>query len=70
MKTLQVIAPVFVLVAGLMINSAPTQAKPEYSKKEKTPCTTCHVKNGVKDLNDAGKFYKEKKTLQGAPKKA
>ena len=34
-------------------------AKPEYSKKEGKPCTFCHVKAGSKDLNDAGKYYKE-----------
>ena len=34
-------------------------AKPEYAKKEGKPCTFCHVKMGSKDLNDAGKYYKE-----------
>ncbi len=34
-------------------------AKPEYSKKEGKPCTFCHVKAGSKELNDAGKYYKE-----------
>jgi hypothetical protein len=34
-------------------------AKPEYSKKEGKPCTFCHVKMGSKELNDAGKYYKE-----------
>ena len=39
-------------------------AKPEYAKKEGKPCTFCHVKMGspevmAKELNDAGKYYKE-----------
>jgi len=34
-------------------------AKPEYAKKEGKACTFCHVKAGQKDLNDAGKYYKE-----------
>lgn len=29
------------------------------------PCTHCHVKAGAKDLNDAGKCYQAKKTLEG-----
>jgi len=34
-------------------------AKPEYTKKEGKACTYCHTKAGSKDLNDAGKYYKE-----------
>ncbi len=34
-------------------------AKPEYAKKEGKVCTFCHVKMGSKELNDAGKYYKE-----------
>jgi len=34
-------------------------AKPEYAKKESKSCTFCHVKMGSKELNDAGKYYKE-----------
>ncbi|MGQ9918078.1 MAG: hypothetical protein ACUVS7_11730 [Bryobacteraceae bacterium] len=45
----------------------------ELSKKEKKPCTTCHEKGKpTKEnplLNAVGKFYKEKGTLEGAPKK-
>ena len=40
-----------------------SQAKPEYSKKEKTGCVTCHVTAKSKDLNEKGKQYKETKTL-------
>lgn len=45
----------------------------QFSKKEKKPCTTCHEKGKpTKEnplLNAVGKFYKEKGTLEGAPKK-
>jgi len=45
----------------------------EMSKKEKKPCTTCHEKGKpTKEnplLNAIGKYYKEKGTLEGAPKK-
>jgi hypothetical protein len=33
--------------------------KPEYAKKESKACIFCHVKLGSKELNDAGKYYKE-----------
>lgn len=36
----------------------------EIAKKEKTACTTCHVKTGSKDLNDVGKCYEKKKSLK------
>ena len=48
-------------------------AKPEYSKKEGKNCAFCHVKMGSKELNDAGKYYKEHNhSLEGykAPAKA
>ena len=41
------------------------QGKPEYTKKEKTACVTCHVKSGSKELNDVGKCYEKKKSLNG-----
>ncbi len=34
-------------------------AKPEYAKKEGKACTYCHTKAGSKELNDAGKYYKD-----------
>jgi hypothetical protein len=33
--------------------------KAEYSKKEGKPCTFCHPGGKVKELTDAGKYYKE-----------
>ena len=37
--------------------------KPEYTKNEKTACVTCHVKNGSKELNEKGTYYKTNKSL-------
>ena len=39
------------------------QAKPEYAKKEKTGCVTCHVTIKSKELNPTGKCYGEKKSM-------
>ncbi len=56
------------LLAGLVLaafTASVTHGKPEYAKKEKTSCVTCHVKNGSKELNDVGKCYEKKKMLEG-----
>lgn len=59
--------PAVVLMAAFLVVSTPTQAKPEFTKKEKKSCTHCHTTAKGPDLSDVGKFYKEKKTLEGAP---
>jgi hypothetical protein len=64
-----------VVLVGLVLAAfaaTMVQGKPDYTKKEKTSCTTCHIKPGSKDLNDLGKCYEKKKSLDGCkvePKK-
>lgn len=71
MKLLKLmIASLVVLTMGLAARIPHTTAKPEFSKKEKKACTYCHTSKSPKeysdkDLTDAGKYYKEKKTLEG-----
>lgn len=69
MKALRLILPAAALLAAFVGASVVSWATPAYSKKEKKPCVTCHVKAGKKDLNDVGKYYHEKKSLEGAPQK-
>lgn len=59
MKVFRFAAPALVLATGLAVSTTTSFAKPEYAKKEGKTCTICHVKMGSKDLNDAGKYYKE-----------
>lgn len=54
------------LALGIIAGTSHLDAKPEYSKKEKTACATCHVKNGAKELNEKGTYYKEHKKLPAA----
>lgn len=61
----KLLVPLGILFAGLVISSSITVAKPAYAKKENKKCVDCHVKAGSKELNDMGKFYQEKKTLEG-----
>jgi hypothetical protein len=51
--------PALVLFLGVLACSTLTYAKPEYTKKEKKVCTFCHVSTKSKELNDAGKYYKD-----------
>jgi hypothetical protein len=69
MKIVRFLLPVLTLGLGLVLTTTRSDATIEYSKKEKKPCTTCHVKAASKELNDAGKYYKAKKTLEGYKKK-
>ena len=66
MKLVKFVVPAFVLAVGLMITSSVSHAKVEDTKKTKKPCTFCHVSaKGGKDLTEAGKYYKEKGSLDG-----
>ncbi|MCS6817283.1 MAG: hypothetical protein N0A16_05950 [Blastocatellia bacterium] len=75
MRLIKLLMAIFItaLIGFLMLASEPV-AKQEYTKKEKKPCTYCHTSKNPKDysdkdLNDAGKYYKEKKTLEGYKEK-
>jgi hypothetical protein len=57
--------PAMIVSVGILITSGVSFAKPEYTKKEKKGCTYCHTSAKSKDLNDAGKYYQEHKTLDG-----
>ena len=63
-RILKIFLPAGVLVSSLVLTTALSLAKPEYTKKEKKGCTTCHVAQGKKDLNDVGKCYETKKSLE------
>ncbi|MEJ5367084.1 MAG: hypothetical protein WHT08_02115 [Bryobacteraceae bacterium] len=71
MKRFRLLIPAAAAAALLLAGNA--LATQEMSKKEKKPCTTCHEKGKpTKEnplLNAVGKYYKEKGTLEGAPKK-
>ena len=69
MKMVKSFIAVFVFCGCLLTLAS---AKPEYTKKEGKACAYCHVKPGSKDLNDAGKYYKDHNhSLEGykAPEK-
>ena len=57
MRTLKLAIPSLIVLAGFVVCTTATYAKPEYAKKEGKSCVTCHVKMGQKDLNETGKCY-------------
>lgn len=57
-----------VALTGIMLTMTPAVAKPEYAKKEKTGCTTCHVTIKSAELNATGKCYSDKKSLDTCKK--
>ena len=65
MRALRLALPVAVLMAGLFVTTTTSFGKPEYAKKEKKSCMTCHVAAGKKELNDVGKCYGKNHTLEG-----
>ena len=65
MRFLKYVLPAAIFVAGLVFTTTASFATMEFSKKEKKTCTYCHVKVGSKDLNAAGKHYKQKKSFEG-----
>jgi len=69
MRAARLLLPAAAILATFMATSVfGTQ---EMGKKEKQKCVTCHEKGKYTKenplLNEVGKYYKEKKTLEGAP---
>lgn len=63
MKSFRLAVSLVIALGGFGLLLTPVSAKPEYSKKEKTGCLTCHTAIKSKDLNETGKCYGDKKSL-------
>lgn len=70
-KFFRLVLPAAALLVAFFATNGIGFATKEMAKAEKKPCITCHEKGAPSktNLNDTGKFYKEKKTLVGAPEK-
>ncbi|HYR87227.1 MAG TPA: hypothetical protein VE422_24305 [Terriglobia bacterium] len=54
------------LIGGVAVLFAPfAVGTPEFAKKENKQCLYCHTAIGKPDLNEAGRYYKDHKTLEG-----
>lgn len=67
MSKIKFVLPAAIAVAGMLIGTTGSSAKPADAAKTKQKCVFCHVdaKAKPKDLTAAGKYYHEKKTLEG-----
>lgn len=64
--TLKAFLNALAILAGVAVLLSPfAMATPEHAKKEEKQCIYCHTAVGKPDLNEAGKYYKERKTLEG-----
>ena len=70
------ILPAAILLGGFLLCTTASYGTAEYAKNTKKACTFCHEKVTAdkavmnSNLTDAGKYYKDKKTLDGyTPKK-
>lgn len=59
------LAPASIVAAGAMFIGLPSSASPDLAKKERRDCTYCHTTKTSRELNEAGKYYKKHKTLEG-----
>jgi hypothetical protein len=65
MRSLKLMIPATILLAGFLVCTSTSYGTAEYTKKEKKSCTYCHAKQSAdkaemaKNLNDVGTCYKE-----------
>jgi len=65
MRHLKLAAPAAILLGGFLISTSSVYGTPDYAKKEKKGCTTCHGKmvsdkaEMAKNLNDTGMCYQK-----------
>ena len=57
------LVPAVIAMGALLACTTATFGKPEYTKKEKKSCVTCHTKANSKELNEVGKCYEKAKSL-------
>jgi hypothetical protein len=56
------------VVAAELVAARPSAAKPEYTRRTKKECSFCHPPGGY-TLNEAGKYYRDHRTLDGYKEK-
>ena len=65
MRPTKIVVPATILFVGVLVCASSLFGTPEYAKKEKKSCTTCHTKVSsdktemIKSLNATGTCYKD-----------
>lgn len=65
MRTGLILSGILLGFLGMGLTPKPAPATVAMAKETQKACTFCHIKTGSKELNEAGKYYLEKKTLEG-----
>jgi hypothetical protein len=71
MSRLKIIAPAVILLGGFLVCTTASYGNKDAATATKKGCVYCHEKVSAdkdamtKNLNAAGKYFKEKKTLDG-----
>ncbi len=70
MSKIKYALPAAIVAGGFLLSSTSSYAKPEFVKTTKKACAFCHVdsKAKPKELTEAGKYFKEHKSLEGYTK--
>lgn len=63
-RLLQIAIPAMILAFGATVMTTSVYGSAKIAKETGAKCLACHTKAASKDLNDAGKCYKEKKDLK------
>ena len=58
---------VFIVGVAVVLFIPGIDGTPEIADLEDRSCVTCHTALGRAELNDAGKYYQEHRTLEGYP---
>ena len=69
MRLIKVLVVVLAAVCSAVVFDNSNFSKPADTKKTNKSCVYCHTQSGSKDLTEAGKYYREKGTLDGYNKK-
>ena len=72
MSKIKIALPAAILAGGFLLCTTASYGTTEYQKQTKKACGYCHTQAAPKkgdpkanDMKDAGKYFKEKKTLDG-----
>ena len=72
MSKIKLLLPAAILLGGFIVCTTASYGTMEYTKQTKKACSYCHVQASPKkddpkagDLKDAGKYFKEHKSLDG-----
>lgn len=65
MRKVSFLIAVLAVAAFSWVTVSQLHADAKIAKKTGAKCTVCHTKMGKPDLNDKGKCYKEKGSLDG-----